>query len=74
MPCICTQNLGEDLKNGVSRRNQALAGRVTYNWNYRYFVDFNFGYTGSENFAQGHQFGFFPCLLSGSSIMLRGTS
>ena len=57
---VRTQNLGEDLKNGVSRRNQALAGRVTYNWNYRYFVDFNFGYTGSENFAPGHQFGFFP--------------
>lgn len=57
---IKTQNLGGDLKNGVSSRNQGLAGRVTYNWNYRYFADFNFGYTGSENFAAGHQFGFFP--------------
>lgn len=37
-----------------------LAGRVNYNWNYRYFVDFNFGYNGSENFADGHRFGFFP--------------
>ncbi|HEX3006949.1 MAG TPA: SusC/RagA family TonB-linked outer membrane protein, partial [Bacteroidales bacterium] len=57
---IRTQNLGNDLKNGVSKRNQGLAGRVTYNWRFRYFVDFNFGYTGSENFATGHQFGFFP--------------
>ncbi|MGQ1889095.1 SusC/RagA family TonB-linked outer membrane protein [Thermophagus sp. OGC60D27] len=57
---IQTQNLGSDLKNGVSRRNLGLAGQVTYNWNYRYFADFNFGYTGSENFAPGHQFGFFP--------------
>ena len=57
---IKTQNLGSDLKNGVSKRNQGLAGQVTYNWNYRYFADFNFGYTGSENFAHGHQFGFFP--------------
>jgi len=57
---IQTQNLGDDLKNGVSKRNQGLAGQVTYNWNYRYFADFNFGYTGSENFARGHQFGFFP--------------
>lgn len=24
------------------------------------FLNFNFGYTGSENFAAGHQFGFFP--------------
>ncbi|MCS3210094.1 TonB-dependent receptor [Bacteroides thetaiotaomicron] len=39
---------------------KGLAGRFTYNWNYRYFVDFNFGYTGSENFAPGNQFGFFP--------------
>ena len=55
-----TQNLGGDLKNGVAKRNQALAGRLAYNWKYRYFADFNFGYTGSENFAPGHQYGFFP--------------
>lgn len=55
-----TVNLGDDLKNGVARRNQGLAGRFTYNWKYRYFFDFNFGYTGSENFAVGHQYGFFP--------------
>ena len=36
--------------------------RFTYNWNYRYFIDFNFGYTGSENFAAGHRFGFFPAI------------
>lgn len=57
---IYTVNLGDDIKNGVSRRNQAIAGRLRYNWNYRYFADFNFGYTGSENFAAGHQYGFFP--------------
>jgi TonB-linked SusC/RagA family outer membrane protein len=57
---IQTQNLGDDLKNGISKRNQALAGRVTYNYHHRYFADFNFGYTGSESFATGHQFGFFP--------------
>jgi TonB-linked SusC/RagA family outer membrane protein len=57
---VKTQNLGIDLKNGISKRNQAFAGRVTYNYHHRYFADFNFGYTGSENFATGHQFGFFP--------------
>jgi TonB-linked outer membrane protein, SusC/RagA family/TonB-dependent outer membrane receptor, SusC/RagA subfamily, signature region len=57
---VQTVDLGTDLKNGVARRNQGLAGRATYNWNYRYFFDFNFGYTGSENFAVGHQYGFFP--------------
>lgn len=57
---IQTQNLGDDIKNSISKRNQGFAGRATYNWNYRYFLEFNFGYTGSENFAKGHQFGFFP--------------
>lgn len=60
---VKTVALGDDLKEGVSRRNQALAGRFAYNYNYRYFVDFNFGYNGSENFAKGHRFGFFPHIL-----------
>jgi len=57
---VRTANLGDDIKNGISRRNQALAGRLAYNWKARYFVDFNFGYNGSENFAPGEQYGFFP--------------
>lgn len=44
----------------LNRKHQGLAGRFTYGWKYRYFLDFNFGYNGSENFAPGHQFGFFP--------------
>lgn len=57
---VMTVKINEDIKNGIARRHQGLAGRVSYNWNYRYFADFNFGYNGSENFATGHQFGFFP--------------
>lgn len=59
---IQTVGLGTDIKNGISRRNQALAGRLLYNWNDRYMVNFNFGYTGSENFAPGQQYGFFPAI------------
>ena len=59
---IKTVGLGDDLKQGIARRNQGLAGRFTYNWNYRYFVDFNFGYTGSENFHKDYRFGFFPAI------------
>lgn len=44
----------------IERRHQGIAGRFTYGWKYRYYFDFNFGYNGSENFASGHQFGFFP--------------
>ena len=50
----------DDIMQGIDRRHQGLSGRFTYGWKYRYFVDFNFGYNGSENFATGHQFGFFP--------------
>ena len=53
---IFTQNIGTDLKNGIPYRNQGIAGRFSYNWNYRYFIDFNFGYNGSENFHKDHRF------------------
>ncbi|MFV0327017.1 MAG: SusC/RagA family TonB-linked outer membrane protein, partial [Bacteroides xylanisolvens] len=59
---VFNQGIGTDLKNGVARRNQGLAGRVNYNWMYRYFIDFNFGYTGSENFHRDNRFGFFPAV------------
>ena len=57
---ISTQNLGTDIKNSVSRKNKGLAAQFTYNFASRYFADFNFGYNGSENFADGHRWGFFP--------------
>lgn len=55
-----TVGIGSDVKNGIAKRHMGVAGRASYNWNYRYFADFNFGYNGSENFADGHRFGFFP--------------
>jgi len=45
---------------GIARRHQGLAGSVSYGYMNRYLFNFNFGYNGSENFAKGHQFGFFP--------------
>lgn len=57
---VFTQGIGTDLKNGIARRIQGLSGRVNYNFDQRYFVDFNFGYTGSENFHRDNRFGFFP--------------
>lgn len=57
---VFTQGIGSDLKNGIARRIQGLSGRVNYNYDQRYFVDFNFGYTGSENFHRDYRFGFFP--------------
>jgi TonB-linked SusC/RagA family outer membrane protein len=41
-------------------RQQGFAGRFTYNFDKRYFFEYDFGYNGSENFKKGHRFGFFP--------------
>ena len=37
-----------------------LVGRITYDWKTRYMAEFNVGYNGSENFAKGNRYGFFP--------------
>lgn len=39
---------------------QGLVGRVTYNYKAKYLAEFNAGYNGTENFAPGKRFGFFP--------------
>jgi TonB-linked SusC/RagA family outer membrane protein len=40
--------------------NEAVVGRVTYDYAHKYLVEVNMGYTGSERFAPGNRFGFFP--------------
>ena len=57
-----TSNLGTDIQRGIPRKDQSIGGRVSYNFKNRYFVEFNGGYTGSEVFKVGHQFGFFPAV------------
>lgn len=61
-------NNPEDLIASLPQRKQGLAGRLTYSYDYRYLAEFNFGYNGSENFAEGHRFGFFPSLALGYTI------
>ncbi len=61
-------NITEDVRTGIARKNMALAGQVTYNYRSRYFADFNFGYNGSENFADNHRFGFFPAFSFGWNL------
>jgi TonB-linked SusC/RagA family outer membrane protein len=41
-------------------RNVGLSGRFTYSYDNRYFSELNFGYNGSERFAEKERFGFFP--------------
>ena len=49
-------------------KHMGIAGRATYSYSDRYFAEVNFGYNGSENFAPGHRFGFFPSLAVGYLI------
>ena len=42
-----------------------IAGRASYTYDNRYIAEFNFGYNGSENFAKGYRFGFFPSVAIG---------
>jgi TonB-linked SusC/RagA family outer membrane protein len=41
-------------------RNLGLSGRFTYAFDGRYLTEVNFGYNGSEKFAENHRYGFFP--------------
>ncbi len=49
----------------LSKRYQGVVGRVTYNYQRKYFGEFNAGFNGSENFAKGNRFGFFPSMSVG---------
>ncbi len=48
------------LQYDVPNAYMGLVGRVTYNFKNRYLAEFNLGYNGSENFAKGKRFGYFP--------------
>lgn len=44
----------------IGQRRQGLATRLSYDYNGRYFAEFDAGYNGSENFPPGKRYGFFP--------------
>jgi TonB-linked SusC/RagA family outer membrane protein len=50
----------DNLQASLPNRNLGLAGRLTYSYDSRYFVETNFGYNGSERFDKHERFGFFP--------------
>ncbi|MEG2061884.1 MAG: SusC/RagA family TonB-linked outer membrane protein, partial [Alistipes sp.] len=55
----------EDINKSIPYRTQGIAGRLTYAYDNRYFIEGNFGYNGSENFSPGKRFGFFPSIGAG---------
>ena len=49
----------------IPYRSMGLVSRVTYDYSQRYLAEINMGYNGSENFARGRRFGFFPSFSAG---------
>lgn len=54
-----TANAGS-LQLSLPSRNAGLSGRFTYGFDKRYFIEYNFGYNGSERFHKSHRWGYFP--------------
>jgi TonB-linked SusC/RagA family outer membrane protein len=60
-----TKDMNASSLSGIPVRYQGLSSRLTYGFRDTYLMDINFGYTGSENFMPGKQFGFFPSIAIG---------
>ena len=52
----------------LPERNMGNSGRVAYDYDRRYFLEFTYGYNGSEKFAGEKRFGFFPSFGAGYLI------
>ncbi len=68
-------NMGESIHllasngtNALPSRVMGISGRAVYDYGSRYIAEFSFGYNGSENFAPGRRFGFFPGVALGWNI------
>ncbi|GHV66260.1 SusC/RagA family TonB-linked outer membrane protein [Bacteroidia bacterium] len=49
----------------LPERNMGNSGRLAYDYDERYFVEFAYGYNGSEKFTGEKQYGFFPSIGAG---------
>ncbi len=49
----------------LPERNMGVSGRVAYDFDKRYFLEFAYGYNGSEKFGGSKRFGFFPSIGGG---------
>ena len=57
-----------NLYTSLPNRKQGIAARLSYAYANKYMIEANFGYNGSENFAKGHRYGFFPSIALGYNI------
>lgn len=56
------------LEKSLPHRNLGISGRASYAYDSKYFLEFNFGYNGSERFAKNHRWGFFPSVGAGWNL------
>ena len=61
-------NVNSNFLASLPKRRMGLAARLSYDYKYRYMVELNAGYNGSESFAKGHRWGFFPSVSLGWNI------
>ena len=54
--------------NNPDYRNQGVFGRTTYTFDSRYTAELGYAYNGSEDFASGKRYGFFP-VVSGAWVI-----
>ena len=59
---------GNNVINSLPKRKQGIAARLSYAYGGKYMAEANMGYNGSENFAKGHRWGFFPSIAAGYNI------
>lgn len=62
----------KDVDNAVSYCYQGVTSRIAYDYNTRYLLEINTGYNGSENFAPGKRYGFFPAISMGWVVSNEG--
>ena len=62
---ILTSGLGGSIYYTLPERNLGNSGRASYDFDSRYFIEFAYGYNGSEKFKKGRRFGFFPSIGGG---------
>ncbi len=57
---VLSNGNGGSIYETLPERNLGNSGRVTYEYDSRYFAEFSYGYNGSEKFTGSKRFGFFP--------------
>lgn len=62
---VLTSGASTSVFETLPERNLGNSGRISYDYDTRYFLEFNYGYNGSEKFAPKYRFGFFPSFGAG---------